>query len=285
MNLIQNYKTTCQQWRITAIVYGIQLALAFTLGMQVFEVMKASIGNSLNLNTLLLQYDHTVVMDFLKVHGGSITPLVGQLRWLLLVWMIIAVFLDAGMLYAATSPPQASGRDFWEGGARYFFKFLGISLFFLLLFLIWTGLLLLPIAMTIQPSLEYFSSEKYTVWLLLFAILLWLMGVAELVGMSVLSRLSCIREGHSAWSGIKNGIRAFRANKRPYMALLGCIFLFQVALMALYLKIEANTGFSTMGVLGLFGLQQLFSFLRVQLRQFLYVALTNNYFVLMQQAE
>ena len=270
MNLFQSYKITWQQWRITAIVYGIQLALAFTLGMQVYEVMKASIGNSLNLNTLLQQYDHTVVMDFMKVHGGSITPLIGQLRWLLLVWMIIAVFLDAGMLYTTALPQQASGRAFWEGGARYFFKFLGINLIFLLLLLIWTGLLLLPLAMMIQPSLEYFSSEKYTVWILFFAIGLWLIGVAELVGMSILTRLSCIREGNSVWAGLKSGIRQFRSKKRHYMAILGSIFLLQVILMAIYFNIEAHAGFSTMGVLGLFLLQQVFSFVRVQLRQVMY---------------
>lgn len=273
MNLIQSYKTTLQQWRITAIVYGIQLALAFTLGMQVYEVMKASIGNSLNLNSLLQHYDHTVVMDFLKVHGGSITPLIGQLRWLLLVWMVIAVFLDAGMLYTAALPQQASGRVFWEGGARYFFKFLGISLFFLLLLLIWTGLILLPLAMMIQPSLEYFSSEKYTVWILFFAIGVWLIGVAELVGMSILTRLNCIREGNSVWAGIKSGIRQFRSKKRHYMAILGSIFLFQVVLMVVYFNIETHTGFSTIGVLGLFLLQQVFSFVRIQLRQLLYLVI------------
>ena len=54
------------------------------------------------------------------------------------------------------------------------------------------------------------------------------------------------------------------------MAILGSIFLLQVILMAIYFNIEAHAGFSTMGVLGLFLLQQVFSFVRVQLRQVMY---------------
>jgi len=87
----KSFSTGLRQWRITAIVYLFQLCLAFTLGMQVFDVLKASIGHSLELNKLLVHYDHTVFTDFLKIHGVSITPLIGQLRWLLLTWLIFSV--------------------------------------------------------------------------------------------------------------------------------------------------------------------------------------------------
>ena len=55
-----------RQWRIAAIIYFIQLCLAMTLGMQAHSVLESSIGNSLEINKLLAQYDHTVLTDFLK---------------------------------------------------------------------------------------------------------------------------------------------------------------------------------------------------------------------------
>ena len=77
---LQGFNTGIRQWRIASIVYFLQLYLALTLGMQVYDVLEASIGHSLEINKLLQQYDHTVITDFLKVHGASITPLIGQLR-------------------------------------------------------------------------------------------------------------------------------------------------------------------------------------------------------------
>ena len=90
---LQGIKTGLLQWRITASVYLIQLGLSLTLGIQIYEVLQASIGHSLEINKLMHGYDHTVLTDFLKVHGASITPLLGQIRWLLLLWLLFSVFI------------------------------------------------------------------------------------------------------------------------------------------------------------------------------------------------
>ncbi len=125
--LIHSFRTGMRQWRIAALVYFFQVCLALTLGMQVHGVLEASIGHSLELDKLLKGYDHTVVTDFLKVHGASITPLIGQLRWLLLIWLIFAVFIDAGLLACSAAPLEASARNFWKGGVAWFFPFLKIG--------------------------------------------------------------------------------------------------------------------------------------------------------------
>ena len=74
------FKTGTSQWRVAAIVYFVQFCLALTLGMEVHNVLGASIGKSLEINKLAAHYDHTVFSDFLKVHGASITPLIGQFQ-------------------------------------------------------------------------------------------------------------------------------------------------------------------------------------------------------------
>lgn len=262
-----------RQWRITAIVYFIQLCLAFTLGMQVYEVLRASIGHSLEINQLLTHYDHTVLMDFLKVHGASITPLIGQLRWLLLTWMVFAVFIDGGLLYCAALPEPANGRAFWQGSAMHFFPFLKISLFFLVLFLIWTVAIWLPVALFFQPSLDYFSSEKYIVWLAGLALCVWLTGIGILLVWSVLSRLYHLRHGAGIASNLKNGFRIFRKAKVRFLSVLAGFTVLQLLLMGIYFHVEAITGFSGVGVLILFTVQQGFVFARIQLRQMVYGAI------------
>jgi hypothetical protein len=238
--------------------------------MQVYEVLKASIGHSLEINQLLAHYDHTVLMDFLKVHGASITPLIGELRWLLLTWMIFAVFIDGGLLYCAALPEPTTGRAFWQGGAMHFFPFLKISLFFLVLFLVWTIVVWLPVALFFQPSLDYFSSEKYIVWLAGLALSVWLAGIGVLLVWSVLSRLYYLQHGAAFGAGLRNGGRIFRKAKVRFLSILVGFTVMQLLLIYVYFHLEAITGFSGVGILILFIVQQGFVFARIQLRQMLY---------------
>jgi len=263
-----------RQWRATAVVYFFQLCLTVTLGMQVFGVLKASMGHSMEINKLLADYDHTVISDFLKVHGASITPLVGQLRWLLLAWLVFSVFINAGLLFCASSEPGSAKkpvRAFWQGGAEYFFPFLKISLVFLLLALVWTAMILVPIAIFLESSLEYFSSEQYTVWTVLSLVVIYLIGLAVLFLWSVISRLLKINSGASVTSSIQNGWKVWTKNKRGFSGLLTGFLGLQLALLAVYWQMDAFTGMTSPSmILILFVVQQTFVFCRIQLRQMMY---------------
>ncbi len=271
----QGLKTGLLQWRIAATVYLIQLGLALTLGIQVYEVLQASIGHSLEVDKLMHGYDHTVLTDFLKVHGASITPLIGQLRWLMLLWLLFSVFINGGLLYCAAEPRQASARLFWQGGAVYFWPFLKIGLFFLVLVLLWTGLIWLPVALVFQPSLEYFSSEKYTVWLALLALAVWLCGLGVLLLWSILSRLQRLEKGTSITGSLAGGWRVFRQNRLGYLVLLAAFTGMQVFLVAVYFLTQSFSGMTSPFLIVLFFLiQQVFVFFRIQLRQMLYAAVS-----------
>lgn len=272
---LHGFKTGLQQWRIVFVVYLIQLGLALTLGLQVHEVLKASIGQSLALNQLLAGYDHTVITDFLKVHGASITPLIGQLRWLILLWLLFSIFINGGLLYCANAPEQASVRAFWRTGAMYFFPFLKISLLMLMLALVWTVLLWLPTLLYLEPALEYFPSEQYIVWLAELIVVVWLLGLAVVFAWSVLSRMQYLYAGASTLSCLKAGWQAFRINKVPYFALLsgfGCLL---ILLVLAYYFLQAHAGMTSPFLLLLFFIaQQLVVFSRILVRQMLYVAIS-----------
>jgi hypothetical protein len=266
-------KVVRAQRRIALIVYFIQFCLALTLGMQVYGVFESSIGNSLEIKQLLKHYDHTVISDFLKVHGASITPLIGQLRWLLLVWLIFAVFLDAGLLYCATNPSESNGKTFWQSGATYFFSFFKISLIFLGLALVWLALILGPLLVNLQASLQYFSTEKSTVLLVVLALALYLLGLAVLMIWSILSRFTKIKTGASITDCLRSAWKQFFAQKSKYLGLIMIFGAFQMCLIGLYWLIEAFTGMtSPMLILLLFVVQQVFAFFRVQLRQVMYAS-------------
>lgn len=271
----QSFSIGMRQWRIAAIVYVIQFCLALTVGMEVHNVLESSIGKSLEINKLLLHYDHTVLTDFLKVHGASITPLIGQLRWMLLVWLLFSVFIHAGLLVCAARPQQAGAQRFWTAGAAYFFPFLKISLFFLLLALVGTVVLFLPIAMFLEPSLQYFPSEKYTVWLVLGCLLLYGFGLIKLYVWSVLSRLSHVETGASTFKSIRTGWRIFWKKKWILLGFVLGFVLFQVLLLVVYWQIEAFSGMTSSALIAVFFvIQQAFVFFRIQVRQMIYAGIS-----------
>jgi len=262
-----------RQWRIVAIVYGIQLCLALTLGMQVHQVLESSIGSSLEISKLMRGYDHTVLTDFLKIHGASITPLIGQLRWMLLLWLVFSVFMDAGLLACAALPNAARERvpaaSFWQGGAAYFFPFLRIGLLFLLFAVVWTAVLWVPVGIYFEPSLQFFSSEKPAMWAVLVVLAIWLVGLAGLYVWSVLSRLRRLR------GGVVRVAHFFWKNKRALLGLTACFVALQLLLTAAYWALEATSGMtSPLLILMFFLVQQAFVFFRMMVRMMSYAGLS-----------
>jgi hypothetical protein len=264
-----------QQWRIAAIVYFFQFCIALTLGMQVYHVMESSIGNSLEINKLLANYDHTVITDFLKVHGASITPLIGQLRWLLLVWLLFSVFIDAGLMFCATHPEQAKGSVFFRSAATYFFSFLKIAVIFLVLLLVWTGVALLPVLGFFQRSVEVFPTEVYSVWMILIALLVWFIGVVVLFVWSVNSRIIKIKTGGTIRHSIKSGRSIFGKNKGKMLGTILLFVLLFVGTTAVYLSLDAHLG-TRSGILIfiMFLVQQAFVFFRIQMRAMTYASMS-----------
>ncbi len=263
-----------RQWRIAGIVYFIQFCLALTLGMEIHNVLGASIGNSLEINKLVAHYDHTVVSDFLKIHGASITPLIGQLRWMLLVWLLFSVFINAGMLACAIERDQATGRLFWQSGAGYFFPFLKIALIFWSQTLLWSILFLVPIGMFLQPALEHFSSEATVVWVVIAMLVLYLTGLVKFYIWSVLTRIYKLQHDVPISQACKMGLRIFWARKGPLLGFTFGFVLFQVLLFVLYWWLESASGMTTPVLIGVFFLmQQAFVFFRIQIRQMMYAGM------------
>ncbi|HLP94454.1 MAG TPA: hypothetical protein VK168_10490 [Saprospiraceae bacterium] len=256
--------------RIAGIVYLIQFALAVTLGMQVHGVLEASIGHSLELNRLLAGYDHTVMTDFLKVHGASITPLIGQLRWLMLVWLFFAIFLHGGMLYGAVQEKVTAG-NFWIGGSRFFLRFLGFSAVFLGIALVWAGLIWAPVLSNLQSMLTDNYTETYAVWTVVASFVVFMLGLSCLYLWSIAGRIHLIQADGKVWLSLRAGLRwAFR-NKGYLSGLFAVFALCQVLLILAYWALDAWLGMrSAAGIACMFVAQQVFVYLRIMFQAGLY---------------
>jgi hypothetical protein len=141
-------------------------------------------------------------------------------------------------------------------------------------------LLWVPFLRYFEPSLQYFSSEKYSVWLLILCLIVWLKGLALLFIWSLASRIARIKTGSSIGAALQQGYRSFRKHIVSLVLLLVFFTLLHGVLIGIYLLLESATGMTTAGLTVLFFLvQQAFVFFRIQLRQMLYAGMalaTNN---------
>lgn len=269
--LIYGVKAGIKHWRIGLIIYGILLSLALTIGIQVFQVLEASIGNSLELDKLVKQYDHTVIRDFIKVHGASISPLIGQLRWYILVYLILSVFINAGSLYAVLHDPKSNWRNFWTGGAKYFYPFLKISLFFLLMFVVWTGIIAVPASMYVGKIFNTTVTEMPMFYVAGISVLLVLFYWVILISWSINTKLCYLHDGSKIWGSIKQGFRLTVKRFLSTPRFLILFILFQIVIVLFHLYLEGVLGMtSTLLIVIFFVTQQLLVFFRIIWRLMVY---------------
>ena len=264
-----------RQWRTAFVVYIIQLLLAMTLGMQLYQVFEASIGDSLELNKLLTSYDHTVISDLLNVHGGSITPSIGQARWVLLAYMIFSVFINAGLMYTVYHH-YTSWKEFWKGGATYFFKYFKLALLFLICYLLLFVVAGIA-AGSVFGKIQAYSSEKVAFLWIAVILLVTLITMMKLFSASTYSKLAII-EGQSIWSAFISGWRMFRKRWMPTWGVILPLILIQVLIYAIYLFLESASGMtSTATILIFFLIQQAIIFFRSVWKLMIYNGLWKVY--------
>jgi hypothetical protein len=268
LSLIRTFfRGSLRHLQVAGLVYVIQLGLALTLGMQVYEVLESSIGQSLNLERLLEGYDHTVMTDFLKVHGASITPLIGQLRWLLLVWLLFSVFLNGALLFGAANQEAPTIGSFWQGGSRYFVRFLALAMLNLLLVTIWTAIIWIPTILHLQWALEFFDTEKVAVWSVIILMLCYLAGLAAWYVITIAARLEILQKQTTIREAIVSAWRLLRKQWSAFFMLLLFFAVVQLLLLAFYWLMDTYLGMrSGLGIVIMVFTQQGVAYLRILLR-------------------
>jgi len=263
MSVISSLRQAWSRKRLISLIYVIQLALALTIGLQVYQVFEGAIGHSLALEGLKSGYAHTVINDLLNIHGPSLAPLLGQVRWMILLYMIISVFLGAGIWYKICH----ADANFWMGASRHFFSFLLVGFVFALLFLVLSAIMWGPYFTHIEHWMEYWSSEEWILWLAIIIAIFWFLIAALLFVCSCFAKKSIILKERSAVKSLGYGLSK---GSKKYIRLLPGLFLFAVFITLLYCIAayinELTMASSALGILLAFLLQQVVVWLKIWLR-------------------
>jgi len=242
------------------------MLLALTIGFQVFQVIDASIGSSLSLGTMITEFNYSILQDLFNVHGASLSPLIGKLRWYILLYLVFSAFISAGIWHALTnSTAKEDWSMFWTGGSAYFGKFLLIGIGFLLLFIIWSALIWGPYFISFFNMMETWLNDSHIIWLGLFLFLIWIHGVAFFFVWSSYLRAALVNEeAVGVWRLV---YRTHKLAWRRYFRILPSLWLFALIIFLLYFVViflESNIGITSVGlILGFLLLQQLVIWLKI----------------------
>lgn len=255
------------------LIYLIQLVAALPIGVQVFQVIEASIGNSLSLEIIEEGFNRTVFEDFLNSHGASITPLIGLLRWIVPMYLLLSVFLHSGIFYSLINKKNDIG-SFMNGAVKIFIPFLKLSLFFLFLMLVWTAIIWITFFMLIGNPIEDPSSEKVLVFWGLITILIYLLGLAMLTVWSIFSKINRVKQSDTMVTALQRGFKFWMSSWFSSLFITIGYVALHLLLMGIYYFISEPIGASKLWlILILIAIQQVVVMIKIGLRIGLYESL------------
>lgn len=254
------------QWRAGLLIYVIQLLLSLTLGVQVFHVLEASIGDSLSMDILSQGFSRTVFEDFFNNHGASVSPLVGMARWIIIVYLLISIFLHGGLL-SNIIHQKKSISELFKAGAHYYFPFFAIVIAGLFLLVILTLIIWIPTLLMVGNPLEGKVSEPVFALSLGLAAILYIVLVLHIMLWSLNSRISYIHQSGPIWFHMKRGWKKLWKFWRSQVG-VSILFFFIYLIMAwIYSRVIDDWGArSYLIIWGTIIMQQVFVFVRVMLR-------------------
>ena len=85
--------------KLSLVLYGVEVALAWFISLQIMEGFDQGMGRSLDLERFLYGFDYTTMHDFLLHHGDVIDLLIYQLKIFVPIFFLINIFTTAGILY------------------------------------------------------------------------------------------------------------------------------------------------------------------------------------------
>ena len=215
--IITAIKEAQSLWKIILCIYAFQFILAATIGLQMMQVLDASLGNSLSLEKLESGFDYTVFTDFVNVHGGSFSVLYGQMRWMVLTYLIFASLISTGIIYCLIHK-SSQISDFFKGSLQMFFKLFIVDVVFAILIL---AIMAISFALTgmlfgIAPT-SFDTELVFLRWTLLISIIALLL-IFVLTLWKIHIKFKYIKSDQRIFNSIGSGFKSFWANKWRYIA-------------------------------------------------------------------
>lgn len=258
--------------KFVLIIYIVQLVLGISVAFMSYLQFDSAIGNSLELNRLAKGFDRSIWSDMINEFPELIAQIQNQFFIVILIYLIVSVFLHAGLL-GAIAKGKNSVTYFFIASKNYFLKFLGIALVSILKMIFVLAAIWMPFVNWMGNPLETFHSDKTFILTVIGLLVLSTILILMIWLWSVLSRYQMIN-GRSFITAMRSGwLILMRHFLRYFMIGVGLIVL-HALVSWFYTWVVDDWGAETwFYLLALILLQQLFSIARIYLRVFGYLAM------------
>jgi hypothetical protein len=252
-------------------IYICQLIFGLLIGCIFYCTINDNLGNSMALEHLANGFDRTVIMDMINSNDDVFSSIISWVTILIPIYLIISILLQGGLLFNINRG-EVGFKSQIKNGTKYLLPFFGIALFSIVLIILFLVVVGLPFRAIVGDPLTTFSSEKpFVLSLIALAIgfSIWLVVVWSF---SISTRYNYIN-GASFWKSINSGFTSVRNHLFELLS-IGYLLLGAHLLLAfIYYLIMGDRG-APSWLIVIFGIlvQQLFSFARVFIRGFGYIA-------------
>jgi len=252
-------------------IYICQLIFGLLVGCIFYSIVNENIGQSMALERLALGFDRTVIMDMINSNDTVFSKVFSWAMVITPIYLIVSTWLQGGLLFNIKKG-ETGVKSQLKNGIKHLIPFLGFALFSIVLILLFVIIIGLPFRYIVGDPLITFSSEKPFVFSIIVLLAILSICIITIWGLSISARYNYI-QGSSFLQSISLGTSLIKNHFFKILS-IGYLLIGIHLLMALvYYLIMGDRGApSWLFVIFVILVQQLFSFARVYIRSFGYIA-------------
>ncbi|NOT38638.1 MAG: hypothetical protein HOP11_14795 [Saprospiraceae bacterium] len=186
---------------------------------------------------LIHNYDHNVIQDFLRSLPESFSFLNSGTLIFVILSLLIYVLLNMFLIWLSEKDEKAGLQDLLTICKYYYFKALGNAFLYLLIFIIWIGLISWVTLFVLEKYLYVLPSEKPIIIGVIMLIVILLLGIMYIINSSILSRKLILFKNKSVFSSFVLGLRSSFKQSLSFVLSWSIFIALNVLLFYIYLMI------------------------------------------------
>ena len=276
MTILKDYlsglRLASRSLKMTTMIYVINLLFALALAIPFYGVITNAAHGSLQVNKLLEGFNYTAMQEFMDSTKGSISLLFKEGIWLAILYLLLSIFMAGGILKTLDNGANFKGKEFFANGSKFFFRFLRLTLYFILIHVLVILIIYLPLSLIMGALAKNAESEKALFYAAITGGGLYILIFIYLLIVAHYTRFMIITEDSTKvlkkiWTSVKFVSRKFFSTYPLYLLLLANLVLLILVYKFLSGVVGMTSGFT---IFIMFLLQQIFIWSRIWLKIWFY---------------
>ncbi len=247
-------------WRLSLFFYFLNTILASIIGFLFYKITIFEANNTLELNSLLHDFDFMVFSDFMNQSGKAYFKLIPFIIVLALFYMVVQVFVKGGKLWSLKYH-KFIFLEFINESKIYFGRMLGLFflqlLYQVLVFLVYSILFISGILLADG------GNERTYFFFILPSLVFFVLGICFFIIVGIYASVMIYDSNTTVFKAFNSSVKLVLKNFKTVLA-FGSIIILQFVFWLIYIGVESVVSTPTWFLLVFIViLQQTFVFLRV----------------------